>query len=127
MSDLTLLTFVSNPSGFDTEQDATVVRIPPGISDRQELFDVLVNELKFPYFGRNWDALEEVLGDLSWIKTKKIVFIHKDLPVQLGEKDLRTYLEILLDCVQFWATRGEHKVIVVFPSAYREEIQKILQ
>ncbi len=127
MSDLALLTFVSNPDEFDAGQDTTVVRIPAGISDRQDLFDVLANQLKFPYFGRNWDALEESLGDLSWIKTRKIVIIHKNLPMQLGEKALKTYLEILRDTIRFWDTRGEHKVVVVFPSSSSERIQKILQ
>lgn len=41
-----------------------VRELPPGIADREALFDALAEALSFPdYFGRNWDAVADCLSD----------------------------------------------------------------
>ncbi len=73
--------------------DDWIVQVPPNIAGWQELFDILAQNLDFlDYFGRNWDTLYDLLCDLSWIQQRQIVMIHNDLPVLLGEKDVRKYL-----------------------------------
>ena len=38
-----------------------------GIASKPAFLDAFADALHFPdYFGRNWDAFEECLGDLSW-------------------------------------------------------------
>jgi hypothetical protein len=38
------------------------------IRDAAALFDACADTLQFPaYFGNNWDALQDCLGDLSWL------------------------------------------------------------
>ncbi len=119
--DVSGLTFVSHPDKF-------IARVPVGLADRQALFRALAKELKFPaYFGRNWDALDELLRDFSWIPSKRIVLVHDELPVQMGEDNLKVYLAILVNSVKDWKPGEEHELVVVFPAAYREQIQQILQ
>ena len=61
-----------------------------------ELFDELERKLEFPYFGHNWDALNDLLGDLYWIREKHIIIVHSDFPC-LEKKDLKSYLDMLED------------------------------
>src|SRR6185295_12595046 len=47
----------------------------------QDLFDSLSRALAFPdWFGRNWDALEDLLGDLSWRKGDGHVVVFRTYP-----------------------------------------------
>ncbi|HTP26066.1 MAG TPA: barstar family protein, partial [Anaeromyxobacteraceae bacterium] len=58
------------------------------------LMDALQDELRLPdYFGRNWDALWDVLRDLSWIQARRVVLAHLDLPC-LAAPELRIYLRL---------------------------------
>lgn len=110
--------------------------IPEEIPDLEHLFDIYTKELKLPsYFGRNWDALNELLHDLFWIKEKNIIITHRDLPVNLSDKELKIYLEILHDAITIWEESPRkgftppkimHKLIVTFPDKYKETIKNIL-
>jgi len=125
--DVSGLTFVSRPDEFIARDDDFIARVPVGLADRQALFRALAKELKFPaYFGRNWDALDELLRDFSWIPSQRIVIIHDELPVQMGEDNLKVYLAILIDSVKDWKSGEEHELVMVFPTTYREQIQQIL-
>ncbi|MEI6415495.1 MAG: barstar family protein [Pseudomonadota bacterium] len=49
------------------------------IINRDDLFQVCAQTLAFPeWFGHNWDAFEDCLGDLSWFPTKRFVLIYLD-------------------------------------------------
>lgn len=73
------------------------------------LFDALAEVLDFPdWFGRNWDALADCLGDLSWLPAEQfktgviIVFeglgaLHKKEP-----KSLRLLCQVLHESAVFW-------------------------
>lgn len=38
------------------------------ITTEEQLFSALAKEMKFPsYFGRNWDAVDECLRDMTWL------------------------------------------------------------
>jgi RNAse (barnase) inhibitor barstar len=126
--DVSAFTFVIDPSQFASNRNDFVAWVPPDISSRQALFDTLARELKFPdYFGQNWDALDELLRDFWWVKQRRIVIVHLGLPTQLGEDNLRVYLEILMSDVKDWKPGDEHELVVVFPLSCRETIQGILQ
>lgn len=102
------------------------VKIPSGIRTRDELFDVLSEKLKFPeYFGRNWDALDDLLRDFSWIPEHTVILAHADMPMDNPELQ-RTYLEILRDSASDWKSGEAHKFIVTFPSSLHEKIGEIL-
>jgi len=96
------------------------------IEARENLFDSLSRVLAFPqWFGRNWDALEDVLGDLSWRKGDGHVLIFRSYPA--GE-DLGILLDVLRSTAEYWASRGKPFFAVfidpakklALPDLYRE-------
>jgi hypothetical protein len=105
---------------------AWVAQVPASIRDRDELFDVLTRELRLPgYFGRNWDALDECLRDLSWIDQRDVILAHHGLPFGLGSHGLAVYLQML------WANteplpESVHRLIVAFPCSSREDVMNLL-
>jgi RNAse (barnase) inhibitor barstar len=102
-----------------------VVTVPKGIVSRERLFDVLSEALAFPdYWGRNWDALNDMLTDLSWIEQYRIVLVHEDLP-NLGASPTATYIDILRTTVDDWARSGLHQLVVLFPKAERSAIESL--
>ena len=78
--------------------NALVVRVPADLTGRSELFDVLEAGLRFPYFGKGWDALLDVISDLWWLDVAEVWIIHDRVPVALGP-DWLTYVDVLTDAV----------------------------
>ncbi len=64
--------------------------------------------------GLNWDALDEVLRDLSWIRQKDIVLLHGGLD-SLPEEDLETYAEILFSAAEHWMGKRKHRLFFIVP------------
>ena len=96
------------------------------IDARQNLFDSMARALGFPdWFGRNWDALEDVLGDLSWRKSDGSVLVFRGYPA--GE-ELGILLDVLRTSAEYWAGRGRPFFAVfidadkklALPDLYRE-------
>ena len=107
-----------------------ILQLPKNITEKKDLFDVFEKGFRFPYFGRNWDALNDCLNGFEWIKEKnEIIVFHEDLP-KLANKELYIYLDILSDCVNSWKTCKAHYVChefnVVFPKSVKESVCKLL-
>ena len=115
--------FVDAPA-LHTDPDARVVRVPAGLRRKRDLLTVLARGLDFPgYFGWNWDALEECLRDLKWIKhPRRIVLVHEALPFQPDWDNRATYLSILKEAVAAWGPNQAHELIAVFPERCRDEV-----
>ena len=98
------------------------------IYSKLELNKAYDQQFKFPYFGFNWDALEDSLCGLDeMMKEKKILIIHKNLP-QLGEKDFRIYISVLYDVCELWEKYPDVlEIKVYFPLEYKSIIQEILR
>ena len=111
----------------DLFDDGMVANVHAGIASVDELFDVLSEALHLPdYFGRNWNALDEVLGDLSWLAPPRIVVVHADLP-DLPAEQLRIYLDVLRTAVDEWTQRpGAHELVVAFPEVEQLAIRRLL-
>ena len=102
------------------------VRIDPEICLSDELLKSLYYILWFPgYFGFNWNALYDCLGDLGWIPFRKVVIVHESLP-KLPEKDLKIYLEVLRDAVFDWSGNAEREFEVFFLSVDRVRVERVL-
>jgi RNAse (barnase) inhibitor barstar len=66
--------------------------------NKHDLLDILSRELKFPdYFGSNWDALEECLGDIA---PNSVLFIYGIKNLQIHDLlAYTTFVSILKDAV----------------------------
>ena len=93
---------------------------------KENLFDNLARALAFPdWFGGNWDALEDVLGDLSWRKGDGHVVVFRTYPA--GE-DFGILVDVLRTTAEYWAGRGKPFFAVfldagkrlALPDLYRE-------
>lgn len=69
------------------------------------------------YFGANWDAFDECLRDLSWIKERRLVLYHRRVPLEANPKDQRIYVEVLANAVRDWRPDEGHEVVAAFDPA----------
>jgi len=109
--------------------DAYVARISADFANSGELFGCLKVVLRLPdYFGMNWDALDECLGDLTWISARDVVLAHEGVPQSMDVKELQMYLRVLADAVRWWERRKnrEHTLSVVFPRADEFKVRGLL-
>ena len=77
--------------------------------DKADFLDRIAVALRFPdWFGHNWDALADCLGDLSWFPAEGyvIVLTRADAFRAAAEADFDTALEIFDEATQAWATEG---------------------
>lgn len=73
------------------------------IESDQDLFAALDYAFHFPeYFGKNWDALDECLRDLSWIPSKGYVLV-----VRGSEHLWRTAYRTAGRLLESWAFSAE--------------------
>ncbi len=78
-----------------------------GVKSKRGLLDGFAAALAFPrWFGGNWDALEDCLGDLSWRKGKGRVLLIGGTG-GLPRADLDMLRTILADCAVSSAARGQ--------------------
>jgi hypothetical protein len=70
--------------------------------DARKPLEAIARSLDFPaWFGGNWDALEDSLGDLSWRSGDGHVLVFTDYP-----EDRSLLVEVLRSSAQYWAARG---------------------
>lgn len=118
--------FIDNPAQF-RDAAALTVRIPSGIRSKEKLFDIYVNSLRLPkYFGRNWDALEECLRDLSWLPpAQPVAIVHEELPFGPGGENRDIYLGVLQDVLNHWLATGIRGLQIIFPSTAQAELNPV--
>lgn len=125
ISDISTFLFDSLLANMDEESDF-IARIPPGIKSREKLFGALRHQLRLPdYFGENWDALSDCLRDLSWIKARRVIVAHEDLP-PLDSASLFSYLDVLADAVQDWKPDENHELVVIFPKTAQAAATRVV-
>jgi len=125
----TALTFVAPEKARQECGDAHLATVGVSASNLDAFYASLEAGLELPeYFGRNLDGLHECLRDFHWIKARKIVVVHEDLPRCLDPRKLGQYLEVMDDAVQFWRNQrdGKHELVAVFPPSCEFEVSRIL-
>lgn len=74
------------------------------IDAQEALFEGIAKALDFPaWFGRNWDALEDCLGDLSWRGAEGSVLVFDGYP---DGDALGVLLDVLRSSAEYWSQRG---------------------
>lgn len=132
--------FINNDVEFP--EDSYIARIPI-ITNKEELYVELMSKLRFPsYFGKNWDALDDLFRDFCWIENDNIVIIHEGI-AGLSKKDLTLYVASVVEYIEFWMyqsildseknlgnnTEWEaqlHHVWFIFPEKEKEMIMDIV-
>lgn len=77
-----------------------------GTGDKQALMQRIAAALQFPsWFGANWDALEDCLGDLSWSKAAGHVLLVEGA-AELPADERGILLDILASSAANWMERG---------------------
>ena len=101
-----------------------VVHMPQGITDKRSLLHLFAARLSFPkYFGSNWDALDESLSDLSWLKTSLVCIWHKDIPLAANPDEARRYL-LVLDNVL--SNPGSVQLRASFPETAKADLMALV-
>jgi hypothetical protein len=107
---------------------AAYANIPKNITSKHALLATLATQLKFPdYFGGNWDALEECIGDLSWLPIGPVIVKHADIPLVDDLRDAKTYAAILSVAALKMSKSDDHPLSIVFPTGYRDQISWLLR
>jgi hypothetical protein len=125
----------AEPAGFQftdepppAAEGMLIVRIPKGVARKRQIFTVYSRQLSFPdYFGWNWDAFYDCLGDLSGVDDEihEVVVVHCDLPFTKSATQQKIYLSLLKDCLKLRAT-WDPKVTVIFPLRVRDAVLRIV-
>lgn len=75
------------------------------VDARDQPLESIARDLAFPnWFGNNWDALEDSLGDLSWRKGAGHILVFSAYP---AGADLPMLLDVLRSSAEYW--RGQRK------------------
>ncbi len=90
-------------------QDAGFALFEADLSEAQgrgALLAALAQAIEAPeWFGGNWDALADALGDLSWIDAPGYVLLLRDANLAVTDEDVLN--NILLETSAFWETQGK--------------------
>jgi hypothetical protein len=106
------------------EDPQSLLVVVPRVRTKTDVLDVLRDGLAVPFwFGHNWDALNEGLQDLSWVRVPNVVLFHVAVP-ELPIAELKTYLEIL-SLATAAPSAQERSLRVVFPPGAEPIIQTV--
>ena len=106
---------IASRSDVTGVRSRTTVAVVTTLDERRALLTAIGRELRFPsYYGRNLDALEECLNDLSWLPAGEVVLIWDgaDALRQTDPRGHRVLLEVLAAAMESTAD-GPHPLKVV--------------
>lgn len=97
-----------------------------GVADKDALLERFAAALAFPdWFGGNWDALEDCLGDLSWREDRGHLLLIEDFEslASTSRDDFHILLDLLGDVAQHWSGLGRAFFAVFVDPERRLELQ----
>ena len=107
-------------------EDTRVIDVPQNLADKQALLSWYGKALELPeYFGANWDAFDECLRDLSWIKERRLVLYHRRVPLEANPQDQKIHIDVLANAALDWKAGEEHEVLVAFDPQCKLKLRAI--
>ncbi len=101
------------PSDVRDKLSANIVR-GKWCPTTESFFKIAASTWHFPYyFGENWDAFDECINDLEWVKPSNYIFAISDINKLFNEEDdehLDTLFMLLNEAHKSWTT-GENQRI----------------
>lgn len=79
------------------------------VIDKPSFLRACAEAMRFPaYFGNNWDALADMLGDLSWLPAQGYVLLydHADTFARHSPAEWEIAQTILAETAAYWGARG---------------------
>jgi RNAse (barnase) inhibitor barstar len=105
-----------------------LANIAKNITSKGALLTTLATQLSFPdYFGGNWDALEECIGDLSWLPIGPVIVKHVDVPLIGDVRSAKAYVAILSAAARKMSKSDDHPLSIVFPTECRDQVSWLLR
>lgn len=102
----TWLHFIEREGSLDIPPETACARLNGDMISRQdELLDAIAMEMRFPdYFGRNWDALYDILTDEDWMPAGPccIVWTNASNLLRNSVEDFLTALEVFESAYIWW-------------------------
>ncbi len=86
------------------------------VTDKDQFLGRCAEALYFPdYFGKNWDALDDCLTDMSWHEAGGylILFRNCDAFAVESPEDFETALQVFNDSAEFWREQGKLFLVLV--------------
>jgi hypothetical protein len=87
-----------------------------GINTGRELIEAIARAIHAPEpYGRNWDALHELLRDLAWLQWDSLVLRLASAEGLLGIRplDVVSVLKVLSDSSRYWKQTGRQLLTVL--------------
>ena len=88
-----------------------------GLGDKRALLDRCAEEFAFPsHFGRNWDALQDFLRDLSWAPAARGYLVVYDHWGDLADADPashRMLMDVFDTAVAYWRGTGTPMAVLL--------------
>lgn len=75
------------------------------VSEKESFLQTFSNAMHFPdYFGKNWDAFEECITDLSWLEFDILVLLYKDANLFANNRpdEFNVAMTILVSASKYW-------------------------
>ncbi len=100
------------------EAKLSIVQLDLGtVRGKREFLAGLAKAFKFPqYFGRNWDALNDCLTDLSWLDDHGwvvILFNGQDFAAN-NQDDFNTAIDVLQTATEYWRSHAKPFWVFVY-------------
>jgi hypothetical protein len=108
------------------DANTRLVEVPTELADKHALLTWYAEALQLPvHFGFNWDALDECLSDLSWIRERRVVLYHRTVPLEASPEDQKIYIDVVAAAARGWKPGEFPELVVAFDAACEPRLQAV--